>query len=668
MTQFSIKPALKGVKNADFSLKERLGSGGVASVYRERIGQQYYAIKIYTDASSFETKKIEFMIANPPPDLVREVAGIKYPRYAWPLALVRESGPSASPGVGYAMSVIDAKKSKTLDYFFDHNLSKSLENANSKALSFKIEILRNLSELIEELHELGHIFVDLKPQNVRVFEGTNIVTFLDCDGFTIGPLGGVECVVGAKSFRSTMVSPDYVAPEIMRRANRNDPIGVEQDEYALAVMIFQMLNNGIHPFQGVIKDSNTNAPTNDDKAAMGLYPHGITPNPRITHRPQSVHDTWLDETRFLLDRAFVAGNKRPTATEWKQHFDKILTQKLLVRCSGRPSDATHIRFRDKDCPACRRLQYRKAQPPPAPQASVPQNNKVAATPKSSGWEYWPAFVGVGFFILVIIALANATTPAPAPTPLPAVEIPSINGSLTAFPSLSLAEAETRRMEMAQLDDHVSAEIERTEHWDWVSGKLQMYIHNPKSENIDGMILNYDKGQCPTTAGSSWFLIVFDKPIGGGETVRIDAVMNDGPRSATTGCAIVTKTYARRPPNATAPSSNIHESSRPIGYASVYVSDLRAAGWASGYESQSSADAAARSTCEANTSSTENGTCKKLTGGQARCVAVAKSPHGAFGAAPSDTASRAKSDAIRICEEHATDESECVTPPGGVQCG
>jgi TonB family protein len=418
MTHFSIKPALKGVENTNFSLKERLGSGGVASVYRERIGQQDYAIKIYTDASSFETKKIEFMIANPPPGSVKEVAGIKYPRYAWPLAVVRESGPSVSPGVGYAMPVIDAKNSKTLDYFFDHNLSKNLENGDSQALSFKVEILRNLSELLEQLHELGHVFVDLKPQNVRVFEGINIVTFLDCDGFTIGEAGG------AKRFQSTMVSPDYVAPEIMRRANRNGPIGVEQDEYALAVMIFQMLNNGIHPFQGVIKDSNTNAPTNDDKAAMGLYPHGIAPNPGITHRPQSVHDTWLDETRFLLDRAFVAGNKRPMATEWKQHFDKVLTQKLLVRCSGRPNDATHIHFRGKDCPACRRLQYRKAQPSPGPQASVPQNNWVAATPKSSEWKYWPVFVLVGFVILIITAFGNTTTPTEEPNATTPTEEPN----------------------------------------------------------------------------------------------------------------------------------------------------------------------------------------------------------------------------------------------------
>jgi serine/threonine protein kinase len=368
MTQFSVIPAVDGARDATFSLKERLGSGGIASVYRERIGQQDYAIKIYNDSSTFEAAKIEFMIAHPPEDSVREVAGIKYPRYAWPLAVTREKGPSANPGVGYAMPVIDATKSKTLDYFFDHNLSQNLESAHSKALSFKIEILRNLSESIEELHKAGHIFVDLKPQNVRVFEGTNIVTFLDCDGFTIGEAGG------AKRFQSTMVSPDYVAPEITRRANRNDPIGVEQDEYALAVMIFQMLNNGIHPFQGIIKDPNFNAPTNDDKAALGLYPHGITPNPRISPRPQSLHDTLLDETRFLLDRAFVEGNQRPTATEWKQHFDKILMQKFLVRCTSQPSDVEHIRFREKVCPACRMLQYRVAQPRPKVTAAPPPAN------------------------------------------------------------------------------------------------------------------------------------------------------------------------------------------------------------------------------------------------------------------------------------------------------
>ena len=30
-----------------------------------------------------------------------------------------------------------------------------------------------------------------------------------------------------------------------------DEMGEEQDKFALAVMIFKLLNNGIHPFSGV---------------------------------------------------------------------------------------------------------------------------------------------------------------------------------------------------------------------------------------------------------------------------------------------------------------------------------------------------------------------------------------------------------------------------------
>ena len=434
---------------------------------------------------------------------------------------------------------------------------------------------------------------------MRVFEGANIVTFLDCDGFTIGEAGG------AKRFQSTMVSPDYVAPEILLRANRNGPIGVEQDEYALAVMIFQMLNNGIHPFQGVIKDSNTNAPTNDDKAASGLYPHGITPNPHITHRPQSVHDTWLDETRFLLDRAFVAGNKRPTATEWKQHFDKVITQKLLVRCNARPNDAMHIRFRDKDCPACRRLQYRKAQPPLAPRAPAPPNVNPAPPPKSSGWDFGRFLACVMIIVIPILLglglLGRGETPTeepPAPTPSTLTEEPLTEET----PVLPEAPATAEAAPAPELQPTAPAEA---------------------FAPADGMAPAAPEAPAPAEAAPAaapWLLA---------------------------------------------------QEEESTGFTSVYVSDLRAGGWVAGYESQISADEAARRTCEGQTTwygaSTDNGTCKKLNGGQAPCVAVARSPTGVFGAALGDTASRAESDALSVCQKHAADGSECITIPGGVVC-
>ena len=347
MKRCQLSTAVDGINHCDLRLSDLLGEGANAKVYKEKIGSSYFAVKIYTDQSSFNREKLNFMIFNPPPDLYFEDGGVRYPLYAWPISLVKnlEEG-SFGTDIGYVMPLIEKDKSKTLEYFYDFNLSKQLQSPTNKALSLKIEILENLSDAIAALHQLGHKFVDLKPPNVGVYEGTNIVSLLDCDGFEINyPSSG-------KVFSSNMVSPDYIAPEIYSAKIEDITIDQAQDDYALAVIIFQMMNNGIHPFQGIIKDPNILISTNDQAAVLGLYAYGAQASGQIAPKPQSVHTTFLPTTRMLFDRAFSGKGNRPSAQEWSAHFTSILENKLLARCAEYPSDVAHIRFKDMPCPAC----------------------------------------------------------------------------------------------------------------------------------------------------------------------------------------------------------------------------------------------------------------------------------------------------------------------------
>lgn len=60
----------------------------------------------------------------------------------------------------------------------------------------------------------------------------------DCDGFSIQ---GEQA-----RFPAEFVSEEYIYPEGM--AQSCEDMGEEQDKFALAVIIFKLLNNGIHPF------------------------------------------------------------------------------------------------------------------------------------------------------------------------------------------------------------------------------------------------------------------------------------------------------------------------------------------------------------------------------------------------------------------------------------
>jgi hypothetical protein len=149
------------------------------------------------------------------------------------------------------------------------------------------------------------------------------------------------------------VSTDYISPETIRNNISPSKLGEAQDRYALSVLIFQIFNKGVHPFQGIISDPNIDAATNDDKAAAGLYAYGVLPSTKIKAHPRSVHTKFPTSLLALFERAFTrVGLNRPSATEWKDYFVGLVVNKSLKRCSSFPKDPTHIHFKEGECIEC----------------------------------------------------------------------------------------------------------------------------------------------------------------------------------------------------------------------------------------------------------------------------------------------------------------------------
>jgi len=321
---------------------KELGRGATATIYKASLDGKIYAAKIYNAAKGDSLSKVEAMLTNPPGSVFIEFAGATYPQLAWPTALLKSEQGHA---VGYLMPLVDLEESFPLDYYYDQALFKKLNAPDEVALSYKLEIARNLAFIVADLHKHGHNFIDLKPQNIRVFRRTHIVTLVDCDGFSVRSESGTR-------FPAELISTDYISPEAFRNQIAPKDLSENQDRYALAVILFQLLNQGTHPFQGILQDEN-GPNTNDEKAAAGLYPHGLVANSKISPRPQSTHLLWTDATRALFDKAFEGGPaERPSALEWATHFDHLLKEKALVRCDKEPLNLAHMRFKDKACPTC----------------------------------------------------------------------------------------------------------------------------------------------------------------------------------------------------------------------------------------------------------------------------------------------------------------------------
>ena len=124
-------------------------------------------------------------------------------------------------------------------------------------------------------------------------------------------------------------------------------MGEEQDKFALAVIIFKLLNNGIHPFSGTPRKNTDDMLTIQARIEKYHYAYGLWPDAYQAPNPYSMHEYFDKKTLELFDRAFCKGQKRPTAKEWKEHLEYLFRN--LKTCKKNPD---HIYFTSKGCGLC----------------------------------------------------------------------------------------------------------------------------------------------------------------------------------------------------------------------------------------------------------------------------------------------------------------------------
>ena len=406
-------------KLVNINTAKKLGQGATAVVYRVNHAGQVWAAKIYHDQHQINLEKVKAMIEKTPTNaVVSDDNGKVFPQLAWPTALLKDD---AGKVVGYLMPLVDTTESFTLDHYYDQILFKKLNSPDEQALSYKLEIARNLCALVAEMHLQGHYLIDCKPQNIRVFKKNHRICLIDCDGFSING--------GMRTFPAELLSPDYIAPEVYRNNTTPSKLGSEQDRYAVAVILFQLFNRGTHPFQGVNQNTNITASTNDERAGQGLYPYGLTPDQRVKPRPQSTIQFWDFATRTLFDFAFTGKpENRPSAAVWATHLETLLNKKSLQRCTKFPNLVDHIRLRDMPCPAC----YLSSLESFKPTLSASKNNKKTPSSSNTGFSVKHAKIplppkdnsawGLLFFFIVVLFILlglltdNRQSPSPAPLP------------------------------------------------------------------------------------------------------------------------------------------------------------------------------------------------------------------------------------------------------------
>lgn len=316
------------------TLGKLLNKGGAAGKVYEIIGQPSKVAKIFHERQKSNTNrlKLEAMVVNNPNIPSVTAGGVEYVQIAWPEAVLEDDEGYC---VGYMMPFINTAEAVSLDHLMQGAVRAKL--GLSDKYEYRVMAAYNVALMVASLHKYGHYIIDLKPANVSIYKKTMTVAVFDCDGFSIR---GEQA-----RFPAEFVSEEYIYPEGMQQAC--EEMGEEQDKFALAVIIFKLLNNGIHPFSGVVKKNADSTLSIQERIEKYHYAYGMWGDSYQAPHPYSIHAFLPQSTMKLFDRAFVKGQKRPTAAEWQMELDYLLRN--LKQCKKNPN---HAYFTNKGCGLC----------------------------------------------------------------------------------------------------------------------------------------------------------------------------------------------------------------------------------------------------------------------------------------------------------------------------
>jgi DNA-binding helix-hairpin-helix protein with protein kinase domain len=324
-------PELFAANGDPIEVGDLLGQGGEGRVYTLRADAKI-AVKVYNRAPNPDKQaKLQAMAALATP----AITGIA----AWPLATVHDAGGAL---VGFTMPVVAEHLELHRLYSPAHRKS-SFPRANWR---FLVQTARNLAAAIDSVHAGGHVIGDLNQKGVLVHPRTALVKLIDCDSFQITAAGrNFPCEVGV---------PEFTAPELQDKPFAGVVRRADQDDFALALLVFHLLFLGRHPFAGrwlgpgdmplpqAIREYRFAYSPKAAAAKMAPPPHTLA----MSVLPSRL--SGLFERAFSAPgagaayvpgqtAAYAAGRGRPLAREWMAALDDL--QRGLQTCA---INAAHI--------------------------------------------------------------------------------------------------------------------------------------------------------------------------------------------------------------------------------------------------------------------------------------------------------------------------------------
>lgn len=296
-----------------------IGAGGEGKVVA--LGADAVAKLYITPPAQAKVDKLAAMLAWQPQRTGRVSA--------WPLATVHQG--AGGPLLGITMRRIPGVR---LDFLTNTSERKALHP--DLDWGFLVSIAVNLAGAIEEVHADGIVIGDLNPAGILVDPVKAHVALIDMDS--------VQFADHRQRFTCDVGRPEYTAPELQRAGSL---AGVwrsrSSDHFALAVIIFELLFLGRHPFiaKPLAQEGAAEMPDAGTAIATRGYAYGRDRERFGWELPERwpTPDLLPPYIQELFEAAFGDDPlNRPDATVWHRALLQILVPRL-TRC---PADRRHV--------------------------------------------------------------------------------------------------------------------------------------------------------------------------------------------------------------------------------------------------------------------------------------------------------------------------------------
>lgn len=318
-----------------FQLEKKIGGGGEAQIWtlRDHPGM---AAKIYHTPSAEREAKLNAMLARRP-------NAAQY--IAWPTEILYQQQQFA----GFCMPL---KRDHLPIFRVYHPVARKRLQVSFQWRKFLHHTALNLATQVAAVHASGHVVGDLNESNVMV-DAQSYVTLIDTDSFQVAAPSG-------QIFRCPVGKAEFTPPELQGVDFREIERTPDHDHFALAVLIFLLLMEGVHPFAGVLKTPESVGRVDLYAIRNGLFPHAA--NRRIDPPPKAPDFNALHpDVQQLFERCFVRGHRnpqqRPSAQEWRTAL--LAAKDALTDCAN---DKQHVYSTHLDgCPHCTAVQEQQKQ-------------------------------------------------------------------------------------------------------------------------------------------------------------------------------------------------------------------------------------------------------------------------------------------------------------------